>query len=606
MQPTLKGPEEQTGLRTVRPGWIEFDGQRVCVVDGVAGLSGLHRAYFDEVGVGASSFLYLAGLRATVAWTLKFACDSPELFLSRGLNQLEHNGFGAFEITNEVPAERRLRVVGRDSLEGWSHLRRHPASKTPVCSYTSGLLAGLWCLANDRCHRDAPNAVCWETTCIAAGADACRFEIGPADLLRKKGFSSPIRSPNLRWEYQEISRRLQSTDTRLETLHQQLAMRERAYQSLIDNMNDVLLVLSKNKRVMFCNRQFLRATGLTMEEALGSSPLERVLPEDRASVEKIYEDLLSGRIRSATYRFRVARPKGVVYMESSARAVTAPDGEPAIELLGRDVTERELAQRKLEEAHQALLRKQRIADHDLKVAKLVHESLLSKPVSRPEIDIDVKYVPADRVGGDYCHIAFPGDHHCLLTVCDVSGHGMASALLAARVSSFLRLAGESETDPFAVTRDLNTFLLDHFADTGLFVTFLAVSIDLRTFDMQYCGAGHPGPLLVRGDGEVEVLESQNLPVGVVREFGRKPYFASRKIESGDRLILYTDGVTESQNNDRQLLQISGLQQIVLEAAKRPLFEVGDWILQKVADFRGGGRPKDDMTLLLVEAKRPRR
>lgn len=587
----------------IRPGWLEHDGMRVCLVDGVAGLSGLHRAYFDEVGVGAGSFLYLAGLRATASWDMR--CESPELYFRTGLEMLEQSGFGAFSVVDEDPSTNCLSVVGQHTLESWSHLRRHHPSKTPVCSYTSGLLAGLWCIASERCKRDAANTVCWEIECVASGADACRYEIGPAELLRELGYKCPIHSPNLRWEYQQLNRRLQSTDTRLETLHQQLVLRERAYQSLIDNMNDILLVLSPNRRVMFCNRQFLRATGLTMEEALGSSPLERIYPEDRPAVEKIYDDLLSGAIRSATYRFRVARPAGMVYMESSARAVTAPNGEPAIELLGRDVTERELAQIELESAHQTLVRKQRIADHDLRVAKLVHESLLPKPVSRPELDIDVKYVPADRVGGDYCHIAFPGNDHCLLTICDVSGHGMASALLAARVSSFLRLAGESMTDPFAITTQLNEFLLDHFADTGLFVTFLAVSIDLRTFETRYCGAGHPGPLLVRAAGGVEVLESQNLPVGVVKEFGRKPYSSVLTIAPGDRLVLYTDGVTEAQNEQRQLLQTTGLQQMALQAADQPLFKLGDWLLNQVAQFRNSSPPNDDMTLLLVEAKQMR-
>lgn len=605
MHPTVQGPHEQTEIQTVRPGWLELDGARVCLVDGVAGLGGLHRAYFDEVGVGASSFLYLAGLRATVSWALNLPCDSTDVCFSAGLATIEQCGYGSYRVAGGEIGAKRLTVAGEYTLESWSYLHRHHPSKRPICAYTSGLLAGLWLIANDRCQRDTPNAVCWEVECVAAGAEYCRFEIGDADQLRQQGFTNPIQSPTLRWEYQELTRRLQLTDTRIETLNQALASRERAYQSLIDNMNDVLLVLDQQRRVMFCNRQFLRATGLSMEEALGSSPMDRIMPEDRAAVEKIYDDLLDGKIRSATYRFRVARPSGVVYMESSARAVTGPDGKPAIELLGRDVTERELARRELESAHAALVRKQKTADHDLRVAKLVHESLLPKPVNLPQVDIDVKYVPVDRVGGDYCHIAFPTENHCLLTVCDVSGHGMASALLAARVSSYLRVAGESTTDPLEVTRGLNEFLLEHFADTGLFVTFLALCLDLRTFELNYCGAGHPGPLLIRKSGSAEVLESQNLPVGVVDNFLREPFFSKRQMQPHDRLVLYTDGVTETQNADHALLQTSGLRDIAVEAADVPLFELGNRILERVEQFRDGD-PKDDMTLLILETKNPSR
>ena len=75
----------------------------------------------------------------------------------------------------------------------------------------------------------------------------------------------------------------------------------------------------------------------------------------------------------------------------------------------------------------------------LQIATRVHDSLLPRPVRHPQIDIDTRYVPVNRVGGDYCQVLFPGESSCYVTMCDVDGHAVWPALLAARVSSEVRV-----------------------------------------------------------------------------------------------------------------------------------------------------------------------
>ena len=151
----------------------------------------------------------------------------------------------------------------------------------------------------------------------------------------------------------------------------------------------------------------------------------------------------------------------------------------------------------------------------LQIAARVHESLLPRPVRHPQIDIDTRYVPVDRVGGDYCQVLFPDESICYVTMCDVAGHGVGPALLATRVSSEVRRLVLDRLRPMEIVQGLNAFIVDHFRDAELFLSFFAAKLDLTRRLLTYSGAGHPGPFLIReGSEPIEVLESQNLLVGV--------------------------------------------------------------------------------------------
>ena len=596
--------QQETTIQTARPGWLEWAGQRVCLFDLDSGWESLHRAYFDEVGTGADQFLYEAGLRTGAGWHSRLAVDAADVreIPQRGLVLLGQYGYGSFALQEKELANGVVQVSGHDSMEAWCYRHRHGQSDKPVCGFTCGLLAGIFSSANGQPAGSSSEVQCVEMRCAAVGAEQCCFAIGPSEALESLELHPLLDTRSVRWQLDEIQRSLRVSSKSLDTVREVLAAREAGYRNLLDNMNDALLVLGPDKQIIFCNKRFHESAGLTLDEALGSSPLDQVLPEDVERVERIYEDLLTGKRSQATYVFRTQRPSGVLYLECSARAITGPDAIAAIEILARDVTEREHARRELEAAHKALLHKQRIADKDLLVAKLVHESLLPKPVDLPELAVDVKYVPVARVGGDYCHIIFPDQRRCILTLCDVSGHGTASALLASRVSSHVRLLAGNTSDPLTITRHLNSFLRQHFAETGLFVTFFVVVIDLDTFRIEYCGAGHPPPILYRRQrGIVESLMSQNLPVGIIDSFLRDPPSGSTEIEPGDRLVLYTDGLTETMNAQREPFRAEGLEESIVEGRDVPLFALGDWILKRVDDFRHE-KPHDDLTLLLVEAK----
>jgi serine phosphatase RsbU (regulator of sigma subunit) len=259
-------------------------------------------------------------------------------------------------------------------------------------------------------------------------------------------------------------------------------------------------------------------------------------------------------------------------------------------------------QQRLKEAERALEAKEARLERQLELAAKVHNSLLPQPVRHERICVDVKYLPVEEVGGDYCQVRFADAGTCYITMCDVTGHGIGPALMAARVSSEVRhsiLYGHSPRD---IVSSLNRFCRDHFADTDLYLTFVAARIDLRRPQIIFSGAGHPSPLLIRRDGlTVERLKSQNPMIGVMDECLADEPESTTQLDSGDRLVFYTDGLTETADADGRYLGDDGLEKMAVGAMSVDLFDAADHILDRVSRHQQGPAT-DDKTLIVVEIK----
>ena len=135
----------------------------------------------------------------------------------------------------------------------------------------------------------------------------------------------------------------------------------------------------------------------------------------------------------------------------------------------------------LEAVKRELQRREEVWQRELDIAERVHRSMLPKPIRHPRIDIDVRYVPAEKVGGDYCQVLFPAESCCYVTMCDVTGHGIGSALLATRVSSQVRGLVFEKLHPTEIVQQLNKFVLENFAETDLLLTFFVAQFGVSTF-----------------------------------------------------------------------------------------------------------------------------
>ena len=191
---------------------------------------------------------------------------------------------------------------------------------------------------------------------------------------------------------------------------------------------------------------------------------------------------------------------------------------------------------------------QRRLEADLKVAERVHRSMI--PASRREGDFEIscEFIPMIGVGGDYASVYFQSDRRCVVGICDVMGHGVASALLATRVNSFVLSQAPSVRHPCQLVEALNEFIYRTFRETDLSLTFFSLFIDLETKTVVGSGCGHP-PVLVYDNQNhvVQRLQSENTIIGLFEDLSSTCSMLEIPFTRGDQLLLYTDGLTESTN-----------------------------------------------------------
>jgi protein phosphatase len=145
--------------------------------------------------------------------------------------------------------------------------------------------------------------------------------------------------------------------------------------------------------------------------------------------------------------------------------------------------------------------------------------------------------------------------------------------------------------------ELNRFLIEDI-DAGMFITAAAASIDTHLHRMVFAGAGHPPAMLVRRGQNPFLLESRSTILGALRDAVDTTPSLELQLEAGDRIVLYTDGITEVFNSRGEMLGVEGIREIVRKASALPGREMKEGILDGVAAWRSGP-PTDDVSLVLV-------
>lgn len=262
-----------------------------------------------------------------------------------------------------------------------------------------------------------------------------------------------------------------------------------------------------------------------------------------------------------------------------------------------DALQRRCAELEREVEHLRLKQQTRLT-----IAADVHRSLLPAPVRHDRIRIDVRYVPIEEVGGDYCQMRFPDRATCYVTMCDVMGHGVGSALLATRISSEVRYGIVYGREPRDIVDSLERFMGEHFSNTGLFLSFVAARIDLERMELTWSGAGHPSPLLIRPEErETQCLASQNPVIGLGLPDSDKVHQDTVALSPGDRLFFFTDGLFEVLNAEERQLGLAGFVEVAKSTMDCDLFEVAGRVLKAVHDYQHGPNT-DDQTLVVAEMR----
>ncbi len=206
------------------------------------------------------------------------------------------------------------------------------------------------------------------------------------------------------------------------------------------------------------------------------------------------------------------------------------------------------------------------------------------------------HVSCEEIGGDYYDFIPCGDSVLTVTIADVTGHGPSSALLMVACKTMLTTLIEIGVPLVERIDRLNNYMIDHAADSQ-FITFFHGDVDIRTKTLRYCNAGHNPPLLLPREGPVQKLCSDTPPLGILPVAFEAE---SARFEPGDKLIMYTDGVTEAAGPDGELYEESRLETLLTDHRRQNAADLKQTVLETIFAFSAGSRPSDDITLAVVE------
>ena len=236
-------------------------------------------------------------------------------------------------------------------------------------------------------------------------------------------------------------------------------------------------------------------------------------------------------------------------------------------------------------------------DQELERAREIQQSLLPKKIPQlPGFEVAGAWQPASTVSGDYYDVLRLGDHRLGICIADVVGKGVSAALLMANVQAAVRAFASDSESPAQVCAKVNILLHENIA-TGKFVTFLYGILDGETHTFQYCNAGHLYPILVSG-GSARMLEQGGAVLGVFPEWIYED--SSVELRTGDRLLLFTDGITEASDADGREFEETSIATFAKANSTLSAKELNSRLLAKVTAFCGA-HFRDDATLLVIAA-----
>jgi sigma-B regulation protein RsbU (phosphoserine phosphatase) len=211
-------------------------------------------------------------------------------------------------------------------------------------------------------------------------------------------------------------------------------------------------------------------------------------------------------------------------------------------------------------------------------------------------EVAAAWLPARTVGGDYYDVLRLGGHRLGICIADVVGKGVSAALLMANVQAAVRAFATESESPAGLCASVNRLLCENIA-TGKFVTFLYGILDSETHTFQYCNAGHLYPILVSG-GSARTLEQGGAVLGVFPEW--KYEDATVELGAGDRLLLFTDGITEATGADGREFEEAGIAAFAKANSALAAQELNSRLLAQVTAYCSG-QFQDDATLLVIAA-----
>jgi serine phosphatase RsbU (regulator of sigma subunit) len=248
---------------------------------------------------------------------------------------------------------------------------------------------------------------------------------------------------------------------------------------------------------------------------------------------------------------------------------------------------------------EAEVRKQRDEfENDLTLASQVQRRVLPKPPIVPGIELAAFMQPARLLGGDYYDF-FPVSNGVVdVVIADVSGKGAAASLLMPSLAVALRLRAGELSGPAAILKDLDG-VLKQITNSATFVTMFYARFNPNLRTLEYASGGHNPPLLMRTcTGESLLLDQGGPIMGILPD----AQFSNTNVtlEPGDILTLYTDGVTEQEDENGDQFSVDRLKKVILSKESEPASGMVTDIADAVSTFAGTREQSDDLTVVVAK------
>jgi len=365
------------------------------------------------------------------------------------------------------------------------------------------------------------------------------------------------------------------------------------FRALLDQSNDCIFLLKiPSLAFIDVNESACRQLGFSREQIL-SLPLEGIIPGEAARRvrELVAFGHVEGKDKDTITTHILCGEGGTLPVEITIRLVTF-HRDIYVVAVARDISDRLRAERVRMENLRIL--------RDMELARQIQSSLLPKtPPHVKGITLAGCCIPATHVGGDYYDFFPRGTDIVDLIVADVSGHSIGAALMSAMARSVLRAQLASGSSPGEVLSALNGLLYEDLGRAELFITFFCASYDATTRTLRYANGGHPPPLLYRSaEPSCSWLDTDGLILGIKESvtFEEK----QMHLQSGDLLLLYTDGATEASSDSDELFGNARLCNIIERnhaAAPQSILET---IRNELALFTGTAAMEDDLTMVILK------
>lgn len=354
----------------------------------------------------------------------------------------------------------------------------------------------------------------------------------------------------------------------------------------VEQTADSIIITDRGGVIEYVNPAFESTTGYKREELRGLTP--RILNSgvhDHTFYENLWETILSGNVFRATMANR-KKSGEIFYAEQTITPMWGPTGAIThFVTVIKDVTE----QKKLQEQQ-----------FQMSLARAVQQQFYEIP--RPQIegfDFASAAFPADAIGGDYFDfISLPDD--CIgITIGDVCGHGIGSALLMAEIRAYLRAFAPVSRDVAEILTLMNNALasdlkLDHYA------TLIFCRLDPNARTLVYASAGHTPGFIFNADGSVKrTLDSIDIPLGFLpgHVFGCSE---SIPLEPGEMLALLTDGITDAERPDQNFFGLERALDFIRHHREESAQDIVTGLYRAVREFSNGLPQTDDITAVICK------